>query len=146
MGRKRLPTALKIVKGTQRKCRLNPDEPAPGADNLAPPDYISREALKHWPIIVTMLKDAGVASDMDAMALCALCEAVTTWVQATTEVRKHGLITEGKYGPCANPSIKISNDASDRMMRILIEFGMTPSARSKVSGKKKKEVNEFSDF
>ena len=146
MGRKSLPTALKIVKGTQRKCRLKPDEPDIGSDNLAPPDYISKEAIKHWPIIVKMLKDAGVASDLDAMALCALCEAVTTWVQATTDVRKYGLITEGKYGPCANPAIKISNDASDRMMRILIEFGMTPSARSKVSGRKKEAANEFNEF
>jgi P27 family predicted phage terminase small subunit len=88
------------------------------------------EAKKH-------LQDANVLTEMDALALAAFCESYATWREATDKIRRAksqggGLVIETVYGQKANPYLKIANNAHDRMLAILREFGMTPASRTRV--------------
>ena len=40
-GRKPLPTAVKMLRGTLQKCRTNPREPQPKGDLVEPPEYMA---------------------------------------------------------------------------------------------------------
>ena len=48
--------------------------------------------------------------------------------------------------PIVSPYLKISNAALDRMRQFLVEFGMTPSSRSKVKVAAKPEEIEGEDY
>jgi P27 family predicted phage terminase small subunit len=133
-GRKPLPTRLKLVKGTLRKHRVNPNEPQPSAGNVSPPAWLSKSARKHWDVTAPPLLAAGLLTDLDVFALGLYCEAHARWVMANAKIEKHGPVVMARSGlPVQSPYVAISNKAFDQMLGLLTEFGMTPSSRSRVS-------------
>ena len=53
---------------------------------------------------------------------------------------KDGLVIIAQSGfPVQNPYLQILNKAHDQMMKLLVEFGMTPAARTKVNATSKDE-------
>lgn len=140
-GGKPVPTHLKIVRGNPGKRPLpkNEPQPEPGADM---PDWLSPEAAKHWPKVAKQLDDAGVLTQMDAHALALYCEAFARWKHANDQVSKYGPIVKAPNGfPMQSPYLAIANKAWSQMMKTLVEFGMTPSSRTRVAVAKPK-VNE----
>lgn len=146
-GRKPVPTALKLVRGNPGKRPLPEHEPQPEA-GAAMPEWISPEAAKHWPLIARQLDDAGVLTQMDAQALGLYCEAFARWKHANEQVVKFGSVVKAPSGyPVQSPYLSIANKAFEQMTKLLVEFGMTPSSRSRVTGAPKKpEKNPFSDL
>lgn len=146
-GRKPTPTALKIVHGNPGKRALPVDEPIPPAGADAP-DWLSPLAAEHWPTIARQLADAGVLTVMDAPALALYCEAFARWKQASDHVLKHGQVVKSPTGVLKqSPYLLIANKAHDQMAKMLIEFGMTPSSRSRVTKAKPSEnKNPFADL
>lgn len=51
-GRKLLPVAIKKIKGTLQKCRINPSEPKPVGKLCMPPEYMSETAKEAWDYAV----------------------------------------------------------------------------------------------
>ena len=142
-GRKPLPTQLKIVRGTDEKRHINPDEPTPEMSDLAPPAELSPAALKEWERVRSLLVDAGVVSVLDTTALIAYCETYATWADAMSRLRRTGMILKNEKGVLyRNPLIRVANDAQDRMVKLLAEFGMTPSSRTRVSAIKPVKTND----
>jgi P27 family predicted phage terminase small subunit len=148
MGRKMTPTALKVVRGNPGKRPLNEHEPKPacaGAEDV--PDWLSPEAQEHWPMIAAQLVDAGVLTVIDRPALAQYCEAFVIWRQAYDKVLKFGLVVKAQSGfPVQSPFLSIANQQSDRMLRILCEFGCTPSSRSRVAVSKPDADDVFAKF
>ncbi|ANW50101.1 phage terminase small subunit P27 family [Burkholderia pseudomallei] len=134
-GRKPTPTQLKIVRANPGKRPLNAHEPKPVCANPEEvPEWLSAEAREHWPTIAKQLADAGVLSVLDRAALAQYCEAFAIWRQAYEKVLKFGLIVKAQSGfPVQSPFLSIANVQSERMLRILAEFGMTPASRSRVT-------------
>jgi P27 family predicted phage terminase small subunit len=131
-GRKPTPTALKIVQGNPGKRPLPQHEPRPpvGAEM---PDWLSDEAKAHWPMVAAQLTEAGILTEIDAQALALYCEAFARWRHANEQVVKFGPVVKAPSGfPVQSPFLAICNKAWDQMMKALIEFGMTPSSRSRV--------------
>ena len=142
-GRKPLPTQLKIVRGTDEKRHINQDEPKPEMSDLAPPPELSPAALKEWGRVRSLLVDAGIVSVLDTTALIAYCETYATWADAMAKLRRTGMILKNEKGVLyRNPLIRVANDAQDRMVKLLAEFGMTPSSRTRVSAIKPVKTNE----
>ncbi|WP_439891590.1 phage terminase small subunit P27 family [Ralstonia sp. 25C] len=132
-GRKPTPTALKLVRGNPGKRPLPEDEPKPPRGAPAP-EWLSVEAAKHWPTVAKQLEDAGVLTSMDAAALALYCEAFARWRHANEQVAKYGPVVKAPSGfPVQSPFLAIANKAFDQMAKMLIEFGMTPSSRSRVA-------------
>ena len=140
-----VPTHLKILRGNpgHRPLPENEPVPEPGADM---PDDLSPEAAKHWPKVAKQLEDAGILTQIDATALALYCEAFARWRHASEQVTKYGPVVKGARGfPVQSPYLAIANKAHVQMVVLLREFGMTPSARTRVqsTGKKKKKSRLF---
>ena len=132
-GRKPVPTALKLIKGTDQPCRMNKNEPKPKADRITMPAGLSPEAKKHWKQVIKHLKDAKIMTNLDVPALMIYCEAYAQWKDATDKINDHGAIIRGQNGPARSPYLMVAQKAFDQMKQMLTEFGMTPSSRTKIS-------------
>jgi P27 family predicted phage terminase small subunit len=127
---------------------MNEHEPKPAsASHEDVPDWLSPEAQEHWPVIARQLADAGVLTVMDREALAQYCEAFVIWRQAYEKVLKFGLVVKAQSGfPVQSPYLSIANHQSDRMLRILIEFGCTPSSRSRVTATPPDDTSHYAKF
>lgn len=133
-GRKPKPTALSIVQGNPGKRPLPKNEPKPKAVAPNAPAVLSVEAKKHWRIVVKQLHASKLMTRLDIDALVIYCESYARWVDAVDQLREEGLIIKSPQGySVQNPLLSISNKAFDQMRAMLVEFGMTPSSRTKVT-------------
>lgn len=137
-GRKPLPTKIKELRGTTRSCREKAQEPEYPRGLLEAPSHLAGLALDHWHEIYPKLEKAGVMSSIDAVALAAYCVAYQRWRVATDEVDKFGPVIESPSGyPIQSPYLAIANKAFEQMLKLMSEFGMTPSSRTRVSANKR---------
>ena len=142
-GRKPVPSHLKMVKGTAQKCRTNAAEPKPPIDKIRPPAFLSAEARKHWKNVSKQLQESGVLTNMDVDALTLYCESFSRWREAMDEIQKSGAIAHTPQGyPVQSPWLQIANKAFEQMTKLLVEFGMTPSSRSRVVSTKKPDSGD----
>lgn len=133
-GRKKLPTQLKIVRGTAQNCRINKKEPKNIDDLGVPPESLSAAAIKHWENIVPQLVGAGIAKTTDAQAMKMLCEYIAQWDDANEKIKRLGTVIKSEKGyPMMNPYFRIANALFLNISKMLSEFGMTPAARASVS-------------
>lgn len=142
-GKKPLPTDLKIVKGTDRPDRINKNEPKPAADNIKPPRGLSAEARKQWRVISKQLIDAGMITNIDVSALAMYCETYVIWRKEIDYIHEHGTM----LGDKRSPRLINAEHAFDKLKAMLVEFGMTPSSRTRVSSSVEKDSeNPFAKF
>jgi len=146
-GSRKKPTPLKILQGTTRADRQNPDEPMPDPSIPEPPKHLNDEALAEWNRISKELFKLGLLSEIDRSALAAYCVVWSRWVEAETRLKQEPLIIVSKNEqPYQNPALGIANKALEKMRSFLIEFGMTPSSRSKVIASKREEKKQDNPF
>ncbi|MEI4261031.1 phage terminase small subunit P27 family [Roseovarius sp. D0-M9] len=104
-----------------------------------PPAFMSDRASQHWPELARLLADMNVLGDGDKIALGLLCETLAEYLDARDTVETEGATyrAETEAGAVmyrAHPAVAQRNDAARRVQSLLSEFGLTPSARAKVSG------------
>lgn len=140
MGRKAHPTALRLIKGNPSHRPVNAAEPKPPPAMPTAPEFLAAEARAEWDRIVGDLYAIGVLTLIDRAALAAYCTAYGRWVEAETALGRARVAAEkeGKgesaltNGWRVSPLVHAANTAMRDLMRIAAEFGMTPSARSRV--------------
>src|SRR5262245_25415667 len=145
------PTELRILAGNPGHRPLPENEPKPelGAEM---PDFLSAAAQEHWPKIARQLESVGVLTRMDAVALALYCETFARWKHANDQVFRFGTVIKSPNGyPMQSPWLQISNKAHEQMVRLLVEFGMTPSSRTRLKssdtqGTKKSRLRNVLDF
>jgi len=142
-GRKPKPTKLKKLEGDIHKERFNPNEPEPDVCIPDIPDWMSAEAKREFMRIAPELKALGILSKIDRAALVGYCQAWARFKDAEVLIQKSGyIITTEKGNEIQHPAVGIANKAMDEMRKFLVEFGMSPASRPKVSAKpKEKKVN-----
>lgn len=112
------PTAVKLLEGTYRRDRANPAEPAPPV-GAKPPPWLptSGPARVAWRRLSRVLTATRVLTVADADALALGCVALADFLEAR-----------------ADPSGWRRADAAwKRYAAVLRDFGMTPSARTRVA-------------
>jgi P27 family predicted phage terminase small subunit len=133
-GRKPKPSALKELAGNPGKRPLNEAEPVPPAGTPECPMELSPDAQAEWNRICPLLIQMGVLSTVDTTALAAYCECFAQWVSATRIVRKVGAVIKTPTGyPIQSPYVSVASKALEQMRKFLVEFGMTPSSRSRIT-------------
>ena len=146
MGRPRKPTALKIISGTDQPCRIRNDEPKPAADNIEMPDGMSEKAQKYFDDVKAKLLACKVVTDIDNYALAILATAIAELFEIQALLDEGGIIMEGRNGyPVVSPYFRAYNQKQDQVRRMLIEFGMTPSSRTRVGTTESNDEGDF-DF
>ncbi|MEB8385612.1 phage terminase small subunit P27 family [Rhodobacteraceae bacterium KMM 6894] len=151
-GPKTKPTKLKLLTGTARSHRLNPQEPQPEVARPEAPDHLTDAARNEWDRVVVDLVALGILTDLDRGALAVYCQAYGRWRAAETALARmaardtmtDGLIIKTKSGNLIqNPLVGAANKAMADMVRYAAEFGLTPSARTRVTGMSDAGPNPF---
>jgi len=141
-GRKPSPTHLKLVKGNPGKRPIPKAEARVVPALPSPPPHLSDEAKVEWCRVSDDLFRVGLLSHIDRAALAAYCQAYARWVQAEraiAEMAKRDQLTGGLMikttngNAIQNPLVGTANKAAADMVRYAAEFGMSPSARSRIT-------------
>ena len=97
--------------------------------------------------MVKLLLGLGLLTDVDRAALAAYCQAWARWIEAEEAIREHGMVVETDKGNLIqSPYVGIANQAMKQMRAFLVEFGMTPSSRSRVSVPDNPEGDPYEQF
>ena len=141
-GRRPKPTALEKAQGNPGKRKLNEREPRPAAAELRPPAFLTADAVEEWNRVAPMLARLKVLTEADRLGLGHLCMQAAHALEANGEIADRGILVEedqfDKQGGVIgtklklNPAYRAQADAVKQLRQLLIEFGMTPAARSKV--------------
>ena len=134
-GRKPKPTKLKELAGNPGGRPLNTGEPQVPVPDRTPyvPRFLNDDGKREWRRIVGLLMDLGLYTDLDRAALAMYCQAYGRWVQVERELAKEDLILTGAEGGLyQNPKLHVANKAWEQQRKILAEFGLTPSSRSRL--------------
>lgn len=152
-GPKHMPTALKILTGNRGKDPLPKNEPQFPVDMPTPPEFIAGYALEEWHRVTPYLYSVGILTQVDRAAIAAYCQCYGRWRMAEerfVESAKNdpvsgGILARTKAGNVIqNPILSAANAALRDMIRIAAEFGMTPSARARIEGKRGEEQDTLS--
>ena len=137
-GTKSLPTAVKKLRGTLRPGRVNKAEPqVPAGIPKRPPWLKDRISIGLWKELAYLLGNMRVLTVADTAALCLLCSTYAEWRRASEIVRTEGFTyevktREGEVTHRRRPEVEAAANAAERLRRLLVEFGLTPSSRVKV--------------
>jgi P27 family predicted phage terminase small subunit len=151
-GRKPKPTFLKLVTGNPGRRPLNQNEPQPEKAIPTVPAHLSDVAKVEWGRIANELHDLGMLTRLDRAVLAAYCQAYSDWVEAEAKLQQYGKVImspkktttkRGKDGsevtestggyPMQSPYLAIRNKSLELMNKFAIEFGMSPSSRTRVN-------------
>lgn len=128
-----IPTPLKILRG-HRPDRINKNEPKSTEADPTPPDHLDEVARQEWDRMVPVLQSMRVLTQADRQALALYCNLFSRYLAARAAIEREGLILQGTNNLWQNnPYVKIENDCIDKMIKVLMQFGMTPASRSRLS-------------
>lgn len=138
-GPKPKPSALKLIEGG--KIDKDGNEPLPVLALPDPPSHLDDVAVAHWQEKAPELYRLGLLSDIDQGALACMCMAWSTFVRSA-EMLKRMRTEDGRFDSLViqtknlniiqNPIIGTMNKAMADYVKYAAEFGMTPSARSRI--------------
>ncbi len=144
MSRKRLPDNIKVLQGTARAGRMNPDAPVPPTAAPEPPEWLSSNASEQFRRLTAISASMGTCSpvDVDVFALLASRLEEVEILTATIEDQGRTYLSESGLWK-GRPEVAMRSEAMRHAHSLLVEFGLTPSARSKVSAAVPVEENPF---
>ena len=97
------------------------------------PVDIEDEAKTYIQDVLKMLEDNGVMEDVDTAALTMLARNYSMFIKASKQLEKDGLTVVSDRGNLSpHPAIKIAKDAQTQAMKVMVEFGLTAKARTKL--------------
>lgn len=140
-GPKPKPTADKEMRGNPGKRSLNANEPRPPVARPSAPLWLSDAAKLVWAEYVDQLADVGLMTYLDVGALAAYCVTYARWQEAEQALRRMGANDPATHGYVIktsnknfiqNPLLNVANAARDSWLKLAEQFGMTPSARSRL--------------
>ncbi|MFY0690769.1 MAG: phage terminase small subunit P27 family [Paracoccaceae bacterium] len=154
-GRKPVPSAIKLIQGNPGRRPVKKEQSRTAALPPSPPSALKGDALREWKRVTKALGPLYMLSQLDRAVLAAYCSAYGRWKSATdalTAAAKHspycGLLIETTNGNLVqNPIVGIQRRAADDMVKFGTEFGLTPSARSRLGLQVPAgEPNPYDDF
>ena len=134
-GRKPLPRNLRIVQGNAGHRPIDPDIPDPAVvvDLPRAPAELSVSAQQHWPYFAKLLSDMRVLTDADFPALCMLCESYAIYWEAVEGTKTYGIMAVTPNNHIQRSEyLNLQFKSMDACLKILTEFGLTPSSRMRV--------------
>jgi len=75
MSRHKDPTALKVIKGTFRQDRAQPNEPTPEVGIPPAPAHLAGDALAEWQRVTPLLEACNMLAKIDLAILAMYCDA-----------------------------------------------------------------------
>ncbi len=132
------PTRLRVLKGNPGKRPFNSTEPQLPCKTPSCPRWLGPEARKVWRRVVTFLRAARILTQIDADALTAYCQTYARWQKLESFLDQHGEVfpirdERGNVRYMQQfPQVAIARNLLQILRSYQQEFGMTPSARTRV--------------
>lgn len=152
-GRRPKPTALKLVHGNAGKRAINKKEPKPAREIPSCPAHLDDSGKVAWGRLSVLLDRMGVLTEADTFALERLADCYTDILECRKLVERDGrtyttTTAQGDTLIKGNPAVNQLRAADAQFKSYLVEFGLTPAARSKVHATpdeddKKDPLSEF---
>lgn len=147
MGRKKTPTAMKLARGTAKKNRLLPDEPSPLSERPECPQFVTGVAAEAFDNFCITLDKMSMLSKSDEAAIALLALSYANFVECSEELAKTGMLVKGQMGnDVKNPVLPAYDRFFNDCRRMLCEFGLTPSSRTKIGTSHVKGADPFEQF
>lgn len=136
-GRRPTPTALKLVKGNPGKRGLPKKEPKPKREIPSCPAHLGESGKVAWGRLSVLLDQMGVLTEADGFALERLVDCYTDILDCRQLIARDGrtyttTTMQGDTLIKGNPAVNQLRAADAQFKSYLVEFGLTPAARSKV--------------
>jgi P27 family predicted phage terminase small subunit len=135
-GSRPLPTAFKQLKGTYQSCRdADNAPPANIPDYLpAPPEYLNFRAAEIFRQLAVYLTGMKILNVEDIPMLGLLASRLHEVEEHTGTIESEGYVyLNGKGVWKSRPEVAMRNESMRHAQSLLIEFGLSPAARSRVS-------------
>lgn len=134
MSRAPQPTRLKILRGNPGRRPLNKREPVPKPGKPVAMDCLTPAATVHFARLSEQLSAMKILTEADQAALSALAQSIADYEEATRALAITGPVVESdrERGMVRSPWLIVRKQAWDQMQRGLMDFGLTPSSRSKL--------------
>ncbi len=136
-----LPTAVKKARGTLQRCREAPNALELPPELPEPPIPLDKAARERWDYMMRIEEWRVVLSRGDGDGLALLCKHLVMHDALVDEALRSPMI-KTRWGPKPHPAAAAARKEADIVRHMLQEFGLTPSARTRVSvpdrGDKKK--------
>ena len=152
-GRKKLPDSIKALRGTDQPCRMTDKPAVQGATVIKLPKVgLKGTAKKIFAVVATELMHNNLLDVYGVDMVVAYAREMALYHDMMAEIEKGGVTIEvmTKTGVVTqiNPKRKVAEGALAAAKSLAVEFGMTPSSRSRVaallSGNEQKD--EFAEF
>ena len=142
------PTPLAILQARGSKCDRAADNPPslPGRPGM--PKRLTPNAKRVWKRLIPMLERMGVLNQIDGFQLERYCTVFARWREAEDFIAKNGSTYTVKgdtacyvgevngvrvVGFMEYPQVKRAAQLDETLRKIEAQFGMTPSARARIS-------------
>lgn len=153
-GRKPIPTALKVLKGTDQPCRVNKkDTSSPVVTKVPPPPrWFTKLGKKIYKDVTRQLAASKVLTPADLEMLVAYCQEYSTYLEIMEqfntgdEDRVVTVATKAGISKQVNPLFKIAQASLEKAKSIGVEYGLTPSSRARVNPVKEQDEDPFQEF
>ncbi len=133
-GRKPKPTELKKLAGNPGRRPLNENEPKIRAGKPRCPGHLNDYAKGVWKRVAPLLYEAGLLTLIDRDMLAAYCIEVGRSIEAEEILKEtSNVIRNSNNNLVVNPWVRIGDRARETYTRLAVEFGMSPSSRSRVT-------------
>ena len=142
-GRKPKPTEKKRLEGNPGKRRLSKREPKPKASGKIPPAEIDALAKQFIAEYLPLVQAMQIFTDADRAALELMSVHYSIAWQAAERVKREGLMLKNAFGWAKHPLLQVLRDNSRAFKAYAVEFGLTPSARSRISVPQVQEADQL---
>jgi P27 family predicted phage terminase small subunit len=135
-GRPKKPTEIKKLQGTEDKRWLveNEMKVLPLDQIPTAPDGFDGETSEIWATVCRELQRNGLLAGCDLELLHGYCTLLRQYYLATEKLKKEGVVILSRHGDkVANPWYHIQGQSLKQATQIAQLFGITPSARSRIS-------------
>lgn len=141
-GRKPKPTSVKKRAGNPGKRPLNQHEARVPRAFPDCPKHLVGVARSYWKERGQKAYDAGLLSDQDGGMLALLCQVHARRLKAEAQLTKHGMVALTIHGTFKqSPWFVIVRDLTEQEKKLEVEFGGSPSSRSRVSAAETEQMS-----
>lgn len=134
-GPKPTPTKLLLLRGNPGKRPVNDREPKPEPVTEVPPApaWLREHGRREWDRVAPILVNTGVLTKADIGPFEVYCTAYQDALELGEDLEKNGRTyhTETKHER-ARPQVSDQHAAWHAVKAFAVEFGLTPSSRSRV--------------
>lgn len=128
-----IPFEMKVIEGNKGKKKQPKHRPCFRPKAPRCPLWLDKEARREWKRLAPQLEKMRLLTEGDLAAFACYCKAYSDLQKAEETLEEEGrIVTTEKGYQMAHPAVAMANQAMKSIKDFAIQFGFTPSARSRI--------------